>query len=119
MRSIKRLFEKVAKENPNWGSVIVFNHIVSGKNFSHDRIARWFDVLVDKEEYDKSEKKEILKYVYLLNTPLNRTKNEGILPSREKIMTEFDTDIIEKDKDGIDDIIIKTNKLIPPEELSA
>jgi hypothetical protein len=82
MKSIKRLFEKVAREHPNWGSVIVFNHIVGGKNFSHDRIARWFNILVDKEEYDRSDKKEILNYIYLLNTPLNRTKNEGITPPR-------------------------------------
>jgi hypothetical protein len=83
MKSIKRLFEKVAREHPNWGSVIVFNHIVGGKNFSHDRIARWFNILVDKEEYDKTDKKEILDYIYLLNSPLNRTKNDKITPLRE------------------------------------
>ncbi|MFA5932439.1 MAG: hypothetical protein WC793_03650 [Candidatus Paceibacterota bacterium] len=82
MKSIKRLFDKVSKENPNLGSVIIFNRIVSGKNFSHDRIARWFNVLVDKEEYDRSDKKDILNYIYLLNSPLNRTKNEGIAPIR-------------------------------------
>lgn len=87
MKSIKRLFDKVAKENPNWGSVVVFNHIVSGKNFTHDRIVRMFNVLVDEDEYEKSEKKAILKDVYLVNTPFNRTKNGGILPSRdEKIL---------------------------------
>ena len=85
MRSIERLFEKVQKENPGWGSVVVFNHIADGKNFTHDRIARWFNILVDKQEYDKSEKKELLEYVYLLNSMLNRTKNGGILPSREEI----------------------------------
>ena len=82
MRSIKRVFKKVQKENPGWGSVIIFNHIVSGKNFSHDRIARWFNILVDKQEYDQSDKKELLEYVYLMNIPLNRTKNGGISPLR-------------------------------------
>lgn len=85
MRSIERLFKKVQIENPGWGSVIVFNHIVSGKNFTHDRIARWFNILADKEEYDQSEKKELLDYVYHMNTPLNRTKNEGISPLKEEI----------------------------------
>lgn len=86
MKSIKRLFDKISKENPNLGSVIIFNRIVSGKNFSRDRIARWFNLLVDKEEYDRSEKKQILEYIYLLNSPLNRTKNDKITPPRvEKI----------------------------------
>jgi len=85
MRSIERLFNKIQKENPGWGSIVVFNHIVNGKNFSHDRIARWFNILVDKEEYEKSDKKKILKYIYLMNTPLNRTKNRGIYLSRREI----------------------------------
>ena len=84
MKSIKRLFEKIAKENPSWGSVVVFNHIVNGKNFTHDRIGRTFNELVDQNEYLKSEKKGLLKYLYLVNTPLNRTKNGGILPRRDE-----------------------------------
>ena len=96
MKSIRRSFEKVVKENPSWGSIIVFNHIVDGKNFSHDRIARMFNILVDKEEYDKSEKKEILEYVYLMNIPkksLNRTKNDGISPIREAKRQKIDKDV--------------------------
>ncbi|MFA4975348.1 MAG: hypothetical protein WC839_01875 [Candidatus Paceibacterota bacterium] len=106
MKSIQRLFEKVAREHPNWGSVIVFNHIVDGKNFSRDRIARWFNVLVDKEEYDRSEKKEILEYVYLLNSPLNRTKNDNIAPLREAKKEKMNTD-----KSGIKNAV-KTEEII-------
>lgn len=100
MKSIQRLFEKVAREHPNWGSVIVFNHIVDGKNFSHDRIARWFSVLVDKEEYDRSEKKGILEYIYLLNSPLNRTKNDNIAPLREAKKEKMNMD-----KSGINNAV--------------
>ena len=106
MKSIKRLFDKVAKENPNWGSVIVFNHIVDGKNFSQDRIARWFNILVDKEEYDKSEKKAILEYVYLLNSPLNRTKNDSITPLRETKKEKMSMD-----KSGISKVV-KAKKIL-------
>jgi hypothetical protein len=100
MKSIKRLFDKVAKENPTWGSVIVFNHIVEGKNFSRDRIARWFNVLVEKEEYDRSEKKEILEYVYFLNTPLNRTKNDDIA-----LLREAKKEKMNMDKSGINKVV--------------
>ncbi|MFZ3011417.1 MAG: hypothetical protein WA060_00225 [Minisyncoccia bacterium] len=100
MKSIKRLFDKVSKENPNLGSVIIFNRIVSGKNFSRDRIARWFNLLVDKEEYDRSEKKQILEYIYLLNSPLNRTKNDGITPPGAEKKAKMNTD-----KSGINKVV--------------
>ena len=63
MRTINRLFQNYKEENPLLGSVIIFNHIVTGRNFSQDRLVRWFNILVDKEEYEKNEKKEIIKYV--------------------------------------------------------
>lgn len=117
MRSIKRLFKKIEEENPGWGSYIVFVNTIKGKNFSHDRIARMFTELVDKHEYSKSDKKDLLEHLYLLNKPLKRTKNRGKSPHREEKTAEVDTDVLSKDKDGIDDIIKRVNKPIPPEEL--
>ncbi len=117
MKSIKRLFEKTQKENPQWGPVVVFNHIVYGKNFSKDRITRTFNELVDKSEYLKSEKKDVLEYLYLQNKPLKRTKNEGKLPHIEEITTEMEIDYMGKDKDGIDDTMPRSSNLIDPKDL--
>lgn len=105
MKSIKRLYEKVEKQNPGWGSNVVFANIVRGKNFSHDRTARMFNILVDKNEYLRSEKKQILKYLYLINEPLNRTKNEAIRHPGEEKMAEVDIYDITRDKDGIEENI--------------
>ena len=115
MRSIERLFEKVERQNPGWGSNVVFANVINGKNFSHDRIARMFSKLVDKNEYERSEKKQILKYLYLINEPLKRTKNETILHPSEEKNGEIDIYDIKRDKDGIEENIpVKTQ---PPEEL--
>ena len=113
MKSVRRLFEKIARENPNWGSVIVFNHIVNQKNFSNDKIGRWFSILVDKNEYDRSEKKMILKDIYARNSMLNRTKNEGKTPLREEQIEKMGTDHKKMNKNGIDVTIHKNMKISP------
>ena len=64
MRSIKRRFEYVQKKNPYWSTFTCFAHTVRGKKFSKDRIRRFFKKLVDKKDYEKNEKGQILKYLY-------------------------------------------------------
>ncbi len=64
MRSIKRRFEYIQRKNPFWSSFTCFANTVRGKKFSRDRIRRYFNKLVDKEEYAKDEKGQILKYLY-------------------------------------------------------
>lgn len=109
MRSIKRLFKKIEKENPGWGSYIVFANTVKGKNFSHDRIARMFTELVDKNEYSKSDKKDLLEHLYILNKPLKRTKNRGELPPSEEIG--------EKDEYTIENTVLTTKRPVSLKEL--
>ena len=115
MKSIKRLFEKIEKQNPIWGSYIVFANAINTRNFSHDRIARMFGTLVDKSEYSRSEKRGLLEYLYSLNEPLNRTKNEDILPGSGEIKAEMDTYDVVRDKDGIEEVI--PTRTIPSGEL--
>ena len=70
---------------------------------------------MNKKIYEKSDKKALLEHLYTLTQPLKRTENEGKLAPSEEIMSEMDTDIPEKEKDGIDEITpIRT---LPPEEL--
>lgn len=64
MRSIKRRFNYVQKKNPYWSTFTCFANTVRGKNFSKDRIKRFFNILVDKADYEKNEKSQIMKYLY-------------------------------------------------------
>lgn len=59
MKSIELNFKKVVEENPNLSTYVCFAKSVSSKKLSKDMIKRWFNKLVDKEDY-KGVNKEYL-----------------------------------------------------------
>ncbi len=63
MRSIRRRFERIKEENPYWSSLICFTGAVWNQNFSRQAIHRWFNKLVDKDDYVPSDKKQVLSYI--------------------------------------------------------
>jgi hypothetical protein len=63
MRSLKRIFDKVRERNPLWSDYICFAEAVRGKKFSRKTIVRHFNSLVDRNDYAKSEKKDILRFL--------------------------------------------------------
>jgi hypothetical protein len=67
MRSLRRVFEKIRKENPYWSDYICFAETVHGRGFTKRTIQRHFNTSVDKKDYSKSEKKEILKFLVELS----------------------------------------------------
>jgi hypothetical protein len=67
MKSLKRVFNKIRSENPYWSDYICFAEAVRGRNFSRKTIIRNFNSLVDKEDYVKSEKKEIIDFLVELS----------------------------------------------------
>jgi len=62
MRSINRRFNR----SQNTTTITKFYDAITYQNFSEDRIRRWFNKLVDKEDYDTSDKRAILKDLYRL-----------------------------------------------------
>jgi hypothetical protein len=63
MRSLKRIFNKIRSENPYWSNYICFTEAMRGRRFSRKTIIRNFNSLVDKEDYARSEKKEIIDFL--------------------------------------------------------
>jgi hypothetical protein len=63
MRSLRRIFSRIRSENPYWSDYICFAEAVRGRKFSRKTIVRNFNSLVDKEEYARSEKKEIIDFL--------------------------------------------------------
>jgi hypothetical protein len=63
MRSLKRIFSRIRGENPFWSDYTCFAEAVHGKGFSRKTIIRSFNSLVDKEDYAKNEKKEIIEHL--------------------------------------------------------
>lgn len=67
MRSIKRRFENIARKNPLLSSYVCFAETIRGQNFSRSILHRWFSRLVEKDDYERSEKKSILFYLESLS----------------------------------------------------
>jgi len=67
MRSVRRAFERIRAENPYWSSLLCFAEAVRGRNFSRRTIVRNFNVLVDKEDYAKNERKKIVEFLVELS----------------------------------------------------
>jgi hypothetical protein len=67
MRSLRKIFNKIRSENPYWSDYICFAEAVCGRKFSRKTIIRNFNSLVDKEDYAKNEKKEIIEYLVELS----------------------------------------------------
>ncbi len=60
MKSIERRFNNITKKNPSWSSYICFAEATKEQNFSKQAIHRWFNKLVDKDDYARNEKRAIL-----------------------------------------------------------
>ncbi len=69
MRSIKRRFTNEQDKSPELSSFINFGTAIKSQRFSKDMIHRWFNKLVDKEDYQKSDKNEILKHLVSISNP--------------------------------------------------
>ncbi|MFZ2187333.1 MAG: hypothetical protein WAV46_01765 [Candidatus Moraniibacteriota bacterium] len=63
MRSIEARFKKVQVRNFIKSSYDCFAEAISGQKFSREVIHRWFMKLVNKDDYAKREKKELLLYL--------------------------------------------------------
>ncbi len=87
MKSLKRIFEKIKRKNPNLSDFTCFSLAISGKDFSKKTISRYFNRLVDNSDYPKREKKEILEWLFSLSkgqkTGLRKANSEGELAIRE------------------------------------
>ena len=61
MKSIERRFHKISQDNPSWGSFICFTETIRGQHFSYDTIRKWFNKLVENNNYDEHDKRAILR----------------------------------------------------------
>lgn len=77
MKSIERRFEKISERNPLWSSLICFSEAVKDQRFSNSTLHRWFQKLVDKADYARSEKRGILEHLDNLSNPLRTTEIRG------------------------------------------
>ena len=72
MKSLQRRFNNVRdkKKNLYLSDYLCFVLTVIGQNFSRPTISRWFNKLVDKDDYALSERKKIVDHLlFITKTP--------------------------------------------------
>ncbi len=60
MRSIKRRFDNFQQKNPNLSTYINFAKAVRGQRFSRNAISKWFNRLVDKDDYSPKDRNQLI-----------------------------------------------------------
>jgi len=66
MRSLKRRFENISKANPLWSSYVSFAETILKQDFSKRTLTKHFNQLVKKDDYEKQDKREIIKQLIFL-----------------------------------------------------
>jgi len=75
MKSLQRRFNNISKQNPCWSSWICLAEAVEDQNFSERTISKYFNALVEKDDYDKRDKKGLIKNLLSLS---QKTAEEGM-----------------------------------------
>ena len=57
------IFNEISNLNPSWSSYECFVETVKNKKLPENIVRKYFNSLVDKEDYDKSEKSSILGFI--------------------------------------------------------
>lgn len=85
MRSIQRRFNSFQIKNREFSSFINFTKAIKGQKFSKDMIRRWFNKLVEKEDYDKHSKNRLIKHLVNLSkrTVEHEILSKNALPSTD------------------------------------
>jgi hypothetical protein len=84
MKSIERKFKKLNNRNPYWSSLICFAETIKSSGLSRQSIHRWFNKLVNKNDYDKTDKKQVMSFLESIGKRSTTTKNQGDLPTGDK-----------------------------------
>ncbi len=50
----------VSKKQPNFSTYICFTNAVKYQNFSRRSLSCWFDILVDKEDYEQKDRNVLI-----------------------------------------------------------
>ena len=74
MRSIQRRFERIANKNIFLSTYVCFMLAVSRQKFSLQTISEWFNKLVHKDDYAKSDKKSLIAHAVHLTNEREKTE---------------------------------------------
>ena len=81
MRSIKHRFKQFNTQDNCWSSYICFAVTITGQQFDMRAVRKWFNKLVDKDDYDSKDRLQILFHLEdLTNSTEGCIKKSDISP---------------------------------------
>lgn len=69
MKNIRQRFNEREEKRIHHSMYMNFANAIKEQGFSHDKIRRWLDKLVDKEDFAEIPKRAILENLYALTKP--------------------------------------------------
>ncbi len=69
MRSIQARFTKEQNKDPNHWPFYIFATAVKDQGFTQDSISREFTKLVPEEDYEKSDRRDLIKHLTKISNP--------------------------------------------------
>ena len=63
MKVLTKRFDRIVNDNPNLSSFVCFCMALKGQNYHTDFVLNAFETLVDKSDYRRAEKDEIIDWV--------------------------------------------------------
>jgi hypothetical protein len=77
MKSIERRSNNIKEKKNGWSSYACFAEAVTGQKFTGEAIRRWFNKLVDKDDYASRDKRAILAHLQNLTNAVTTPRNRG------------------------------------------
>lgn len=75
MKTLEYNFLKEQKKRYGLGDYLCLFYAVKGKNFSEKTISRWFTILIHENDYNRSDRRELIRHlVSTSNTPSRSTE---------------------------------------------
>jgi len=75
MKDVQKRFDNYQKKRPNVSTLVNFAAATKGTRLKHDTLRRWFNKLVETEDYEGVSKVDILRWLDGLANPSRTTRN--------------------------------------------
>lgn len=73
MKTLQFHFQKEQARHQNLGDYSCLYHAVKNKNFNEETISRWFTFLVNENDYERSDRRELVRQLAEASNTLLRT----------------------------------------------
>lgn len=89
MKSLERKYNGIRQRHIYWSSYTCFAEAATNAKYSRKIIMHWFNLLVDKDDYNPKEKKSIISHLLKLSgTPEEGINQSQIAPQKPSEVSE-------------------------------